>query len=505
MMISSSCIFLAPRVSTACARVSNRGQISRIGAGRPKKGEDGVDSKMEALEKREALLWERQSEMSESMVRNAREMYERLEESYESLKIYHEKEREGWLEREDALRRENEELRNKLMYVMARMTDMSTGIAGQSWIDATAASGGIPETSSSVDEEEEPNTSTLADTQQSSVEADFRAAFAAVEHGDILKEDFTSFRRGEHTSEKKVVSSDEGIVAGGAQEKSMSSDEDPAVPTGPPPTLTIGDDDIYWMNQLHVALFDAGFYPGDEDIDDFMFGESTQSAVLTFQACNGLPETGSVDMNTWKELLGDDLQHKESRDLTDDVNPLTDKSKTTPETKGKEPKPFAELFSAEVREVTSSNNTVQKETHIHDEKIFPDGHVEVTDERITSSSQRSTWPVLLEGEGGQEVHALHVLLEQAGYWPGEDDVQWWQFGDSTMAAIKTFQACNGMAESGTCDERVWKALIGPDAAPDMIDSIKSGKSDDEDLALDGRDNRVWLIGEQRWEDRSKLT
>ena len=74
-----------------------------------------------------------------------------------------------------------------------------------------------------------------------------------------------------------------------------------------------------------------------------------------------------------------------------------------------------------------------------------------------------------------------------------------------MAAIKTFQACNGMAESGTCDERVWKALIGPDAAPDMIDSIKSGKSDDEDLALDGRDNRVWLIGEQRWEDRSKLT
>jgi len=176
-------------------------------ASRQKKGDDGVESKMEALEKREALLWERQSDMTESMVRNAREMYERLEESYESLKVYHEKEREGWLEREDALRRENEELRNKLMYVMARMTDMSTGVVRQSdgsWIDATAASGGIPETSSSVDEEEEEKEPTQAsvgeEKVQSSVEADFRAAFAAVEHGDILKDDLTLVREEQRAS-----------------------------------------------------------------------------------------------------------------------------------------------------------------------------------------------------------------------------------------------------------------------------------------------------------------
>lgn len=500
-MMSSSQMSRCSRISfsTGLERFT-RGTRLRVEAGRQKKGDDGMESKVEALERREALLWERQTEMSDTMVRNAREMYERLEESYESLKKYHEREREGWLQREDDLRKENEELRNKLMYVMARMTDMSTGLVGtsdDSWIDATAASGGIPETSSSVDGEEDVASSDGM-MPRSSVEADFQAAFAAVERGDILKDDPLSFREVPNESQENDASSEENIP---------SSDEDVQVPAGPPPTLTIGDDDIYWMNQLHLALFDAGFYPGDEDIDDFMFGESTQSAVLTFQACNGLPETGSVDIHTWKELLGDDLQHKPSRDLTEDVNPLTDKSKPNgkEEIEEKKPKPFAELFSAEVTEISTSHNTVQKETHIHDEKFFTDGHVEVTDQRTTSTSGRLTWPVLLEGEGGQEVHALHVLLERAGYWPGEDDVQWWQFGDSTVTAIKTFQACNGMGESGTCDERLWKALIGPNAAPHMIDSIKSGNSDDEDLGLDGTDNRVWLIGEQRWEDRSKLS
>jgi len=34
-----------------------------------------------------------------------------------------------------------------------------------------------------------------------------------------------------------------------------------------------------------------------------------------------------------------------------------------------------------------------------------------------------------------------------------------------------------------------------------VDTLKSGKSDDEDLSLEGREGMVWLIGEQRWADR----
>lgn len=29
----------------------------------------------------------------------------------------------------------------------------------------------------------------------------------------------------------------------------------------------------------------------------------------------------------------------------------------------------------------------------------------------------AAWPVLHEGDGGREVHALHVALQQAGYYP----------------------------------------------------------------------------------------
>lgn len=35
--------------------------------------------------------------------------------------------------------------------------------------------------------------------------------------------------------------------------------------------------------QLHTALVDLGYYPGDEDIDDFYFGDSTQGALMTMQ------------------------------------------------------------------------------------------------------------------------------------------------------------------------------------------------------------------------------
>lgn len=123
--------------------------------------------------------------------------------------------------------------------------------------------------------------------------------------------------------------------------------------------------------QLHTGLCDLGYYPGDEDIDDFYFGEGTQSALMTMQVgqggasrlavhafhallllwharaacsnrrrasqqqphllhavpattpfpqcCEGLEETGIADAATWAKLLGDSLAPKPSRDLTADM------------------------------------------------------------------------------------------------------------------------------------------------------------------------------------------
>lgn len=126
--------------------------------------------------------------------------------------------------------------------------------------------------------------------------------------------------------------------------------------------------------QLHTALVDLGYFPGDDDIDVFFFGEGTMNALMTMQVgggwpytdgweeegsglagksvgkvghvacsplcttdccgcaptaclrvalrrqcCEGLPETGITDEATWVKLLGPELQPKATRDLTADM------------------------------------------------------------------------------------------------------------------------------------------------------------------------------------------
>ena len=503
-------------------------------AAKKKDDVDPVAEREAALQRREAELWARQSEL-----------YERALEELKELKAMYGEERSMWMSREVDLMKENDALRSKLMYVVSQA---ERGLMGADWVDGTAATGEIPAVVGSRDGAEDVGGGTKGvdatargvqtrteatetgerSSSPSSVAADFAAAFAAVEHGDVLNDDVLfAYRSDGGTPETVTEPATEPVTVTEPQAATAPQAPSPAtpalssvkIPTGPPPSLTVGDDDIYWMNQLHVALVDEGYFPGDEDIDDFFFGSQTQSALLTFQACSGLEETGCADMPTWKALLGDDLVHKTSRDLTEDMNPLTERDATTSgndknddESDEKdEKKPFAELFSAETYEVkrgvagggAEATTTTTTSTHVHDEKFFADGHVEVTDvvSGSTTSSKRTRWPTVLEGEGGQVVHALHVLLTDAGYYPDDDELQWWQFGDTTITAIKTFEACNGMPETGTCNERLWKMLAGDDADPSIVDTLKSGKSDDEDLSLEGREGMVWLIGEQRWADR----
>ena len=58
---------------------------------------------------------------------------------------------------------------------------------------------------------------------------------------------------------------------------------------------------------------------------------------------------------------------------------------------------------------------------------------------IREETDYSKWTVLREGDGGRHVHELQVALAQNGFWPGDDDMLWWQFGDSTCSAVQTFQ------------------------------------------------------------------
>lgn len=75
-----------------------------------------------------------------------------------------------------------------------------------------------------------------------------------------------------------------------------------AAPGAAPPSLTIGDDDLYWVNTLQEALMSVGFYPGDQETEDMFFGEHTREALLWYQASAHVPETGVADDATWAAL-----------------------------------------------------------------------------------------------------------------------------------------------------------------------------------------------------------
>lgn len=67
-----------------------------------------------------------------------------------------------------------------------------------------------------------------------------------------------------------------------------------------------------------------------------------------------------------------------------------------------------------------------------------------------------------------------------------------------MLLLLLLQACNGLPESGVCDERTWKALLGADATPADVEAIRGDESMYEDDMSAPHEGAVWLLGEQRW-------
>lgn len=328
--------------------------------------------------------------------------------------------------------------------------------------------------------------------QAPSVATSMFAAFAAVDQADVLSDDFTSTQQ---ELEMKMGSSEiplmDGTQSSVSNDVSLQPEGAPietvkSPPTGPPPELAQGDDDIYWMSKLQSSLEERGFYCGDMDCEDFFFAEGTTDALLAFQASEGLAETGIADEDTWAILLGENGS-KES--------PAPGAS----ESERNESKPNHELGCEQTDSAVKPGFLVDSQEQ-----------GDVVSARSQSSSPlnidpklpktKNGWPAIQENDGGKEVHQLHCCLSKHGYYCGEDDMNWWFYGSGTIDAIKTFQACNGLPESGTCTEKTWIAMLGEGAHPSDLDKMETGDSDDEDRAAQGEHSGgVWLLGEQRWE------
>ena len=97
-----------------------------------------------------------------------------------------------------------------------------------------------------------------------------------------------------------------------AVSSATTSQQDPkaqsSIPTGPPPSLCVDSDDIYWVNQLQTSLTNSGYYCGEEETEDFIFGPNTESAVMTFQ----VPACCLTDQQCLLRQLYQQQQHTSS-------------------------------------------------------------------------------------------------------------------------------------------------------------------------------------------------
>ena len=225
---------------------------------------------------------------------------------------------------------------------------------------------------------------------------------------------------------------------------------------GLPPDLKLGNNDIKWVARLHARLAENSYYVDDEDEEDWVYGESTQNAVFYFQSGAGLQETGVVDAETWAAL------GEGGGGTSQAVEPTS-----TP--------------AAAVQDSASAPN------------LAPESPTPAT-------TPPTDFPVLLEGDGGRAVKEFQRLLLAHGFSASDEELEWWQFGSSTEGALKTFQACSGLPETGIVCVHTWSKLVQVDAPPPNFDEAAVCHENEEyceDLA-EGGEGAVYLVGEQRW-------
>ena len=271
------------------------------------------------------------------------------------------------------------------------------------------------------------------------------------------------------------------------------------------PLCKQGEDDIYLMATMQSCLNDAGFWAGEEDEADFYFGPSTADALCYFQASAGLPETGVCDAETWGALLGAErhawgpppgaVGFEEAGDAAApaSLSAAAASAKAWSET--------AVTALVEDEDASASGREdLWGDEKSRNKKAFDDlARREKSDPSASKDAKK--WPVLRPEDGGWETHKLQVLLDEQGYYSGEEDMEYWFFGITTQNALGTFQASNGIPDTGLTCADTWRVLLG-EARFAMDAKAALETVGDGEFPLDlSRQDRVFLLGENRFEDR----
>ncbi|KAL2927257.1 Protein disulfide isomerase pTAC5 chloroplastic, partial [Bienertia sinuspersici] len=132
------------------------------------------------------------------------------------------------------------------------------------------------------------------------------------------------------------------------------------------------------------------------------------------------------------------------------------------------------------------------------------------------------------GAEGEEVRALQEALMSLGFYSGEEDMEYSSFSTGTERAVKTWQASIGIHEDGVMTvellERLYASQQTKSSSPptpsvndgamkkDEANGAPINVKDDQQTVVKKEptdtgisENRVFLLGENRWEDSSRIT
>ncbi|KAJ6817105.1 peptidoglycan binding domain containing protein isoform X1 [Iris pallida] len=134
--------------------------------------------------------------------------------------------------------------------------------------------------------------------------------------------------------------------------------------------------------------------------------------------------------------------------------------------------------------------------------------------------------MLRTGSEGEEVRAMQEALQKLGFYSGEEDMEFSCFSSGTERAVKTWQASLGAPEDGIMTSELLERLFfggslneydtasaakvgGTNGAPfppsTKINSIqRTVIKETGDQEFEVSDHKVFLLGENRWEEPSRL-
>lgn len=267
-------------------------------------------------------------------------------------------------------------------------------------------------------------------TTQSKVDDRFTVTtFQPVQEYDISIFSIPPQGSGEVTAEEYTLSADEEALA---EEEIAEAQDEPAAEEGEP-ALQADDSEIVMkrgdlgkeVRKLQHRLIDLGYLRTGVDGD---YGNQTTAAVMQFQEDNGFEQTGDLTKNQYEMLFPEEAEAADDEDAA-----------------APEEEALAE----------STDESLPEETDADPEASVDDAINETAEDLKPDASAIVAKP----GDKGALVYKIQQKLALIHY-PCISDGD---YGNSTAAAVKKFQADNGYEQTGELTQNQYDLLFPEEA------------------------------------------